>query len=370
MWERVLTKVLRMATGQSLNVSIRRSRCGDPMAHVYGRDRIGTLLCRLLASILIFAVPLTTLAQDNAVSGEPLSRDILASESADNIAQIDVRIDSGLLSLHSRDAPLAEVLAEISRQAGIELVVEVELGYPVSKSFSNEPLARALQRLLSGTNYIMVYGPSGDAVSPPYPVALRIYGISSGARSSAGAPAYEGGVDLSQEAAIARRAVTLNLGPIPDRISGLFEDLAELDRDQRRYAMEGLAELGDFAAVEVLRHFLALDPDPAVRGEAALALRSIGGEAASEALELGLGDVDPDVRFQVVEAIGEAAGFRATLALGQVFFGETDPQIRMSAIAGLSQTRSEAALAFLEAAAQDPHEQVRDYANYILVTRE
>ncbi len=248
--------------------------------------------------------------------------------------------------------------------------MEGELGYPVSKSFSNEPLIRVLQRLLSATNYIMVYGPSEGTVSPPYLVALRIHGISPGARSSTGAPAYEGGEDLSQEAAIARRAVTLNLGPVPDHDSGLFEDLAGLDRDERLYAMEWLADLGDHAAVTALRHFLALDPDPAVRGEAALALGSIGGEAASEALELGLGDVDPDVRFQAVEAIGEAADFRTTLALGQVFFGETDPEIRMSAIAGLSRTRGEAALAFLEAATQDPDEQVRDYANDILMTRE
>jgi hypothetical protein len=53
-----------------------------------------------------------------------------------------------------------------------------------------------------------------------------------------------------------------------------------------------------------------------------------------------------------------------------VNFGETEPEVRMSAIAGLSRTRSEADLAFLEAAAQDPHEQVRDYANDILMTRE
>ena len=333
------------------------------MAHVYGRDRIGTLLCRSFASIFFFAAPFTTLAQDDAVSGEPLSRDILASESADNIAQIDVRIDSGLLSLHSRDAPLAEVLTEIGRQASFELVMEGELGYPVSKSFSNEPLTRALHRLLSGTNFIMVYGPSEDTVSPPNLVTLRIYGITPGARSSIGAPAFESSEDLSQEAAIARRAVALGLGPVPDHDSGLFEDLAGLDGDERRDAMQWLADLGDLAAVNALRHFLALDRDPAVRGEAALALKSVGGEAASEALVLGLGDVDPDVRFQV----GEADDFRNTLVLGQVFFGETDPEVRMSAIAGLSRVNSEAAWAFLEIAAQDPHEQVRDYANAILM---
>ena len=164
--------------------------------------------------------------------------------------------------------------------------------------------------------------------------------------------------------------MTLDLGPVPDHDSGLFEDLAGLDRDERLYAMEWLAGLGDLAAVKALRHFLALDPDSAVRGEAALALKSIGGEAASKALVLGLGDVEPEVRFQAVEAMGEAASFRNTLALGQVLFGETDPEIRMSAIAGLSRVSSEAALAFLEAAAQVPHEQVRDYANDILMTRE
>ena len=112
-----------------------------------------------------------------------------------------------------------------------------------------------------------------------------------------------------------------------------------------------------------------MDRDPAVRGEAALALSSIGGEAATEALELGLGDVDPDVRFQVVEGIGGGAGFRNTLKLGQVLFGESDPEVRMSAIAGLGRAESEAAWGFLEVAAQDPDEQVRDYATTILSTR-
>ena len=53
-----------------------------------------------------------------------------------------------------------------------------------------------------------------------------------------------------------------------------------------------------------------------------------------------------------------------------MFFGESDPEVRMSAIAGLSRVSSEAAWAFLETAAQGPHEQVRDCANAILMIRE
>ena len=372
MWERVLTKVLRMATGQSLNVSIRRSRCGDPMAQVYGRDRIGILLCRLLTSILIFAAPLTTLAQDNAISGEPLSRDILAGESADDASPIDVKIDSGLLSLHSRGAPLAEVLTEISRQAGIELVMEGELGYPVSKSFSNEPLIRALQRLLSATNYIMVYGPSKDTVSPPYLVALRIYGISPGARSSTGAPDAnsKSGAGSLEDAAIALRAVTLGLAPTAEGDEGLHEEIAGLERDERILAMQWLADFEDSIAVATLGRFLALDKDSAVRSEAAFALSGIGGDAAAEALEMGLGDGDPGVRLEVVDALSGIKDSDTALRLGRVLFGEPDPEVRLFAVVGLGEEHSEAAWALLEAAADDPDRKVSETANLILATWE
>ena len=153
---------------------------------------------------------------------------------------------------------------------------------------------------------------------------------------------------------------------MPENGAGLYAGLAGLDNNQRLYAMQWLADVGDEEAIRALGRFLALDAEPAIRNEAALALGDIGSEAASQALALGLGDSDPDVRFQVVEAMGGVARQRTTLILGQVLFGETDPEVRMSAIAGLSRSRSEAAWAFLEAATEDPDPEVRKIANDLL----
>jgi len=188
-----------------------------------------------------------------------------------------------------------------------------------------------------------------------------------------GAPVEVAGDEVSQdqsvEAAIARRAAALRLGEVSKEDQELYDELANLDNDQRSRVMNWLAERGDEGATRVLGRFLALDRDPAVRSEAALALRDIGGEAASESLTLGLGDRDPDVRIQVVEALGTTAGGQNAFLLGRVLYSESDPDVRMSAIVGLATLRGDAARHFLEVATtEDLDEKVRETADYLLHT--
>ena len=310
---------------------------------------------------MILAAPLS----GHAAQGEAGLGETSVGRPVAKSIHIEVAIVEGLLTLQALNAPLADVLIEIGRQAGIEIVLNGDFGSSITTAFSGEPPRRALERLLGDATFVMTYGPAHEAAGPPSLARLRAYGGSADDLAT-----DELAADLSDAAFFARRAVTLDLPPEPENDGGLHQDLAALDRDDRRHAMQWLAGLEENDAIPALGRFLALDHDPAVRREAALALGDIGGEAASGALELGLGDRDPDVRFQVIEAIGKTAGIDNVLVLGGVLFGESDPEVRMSAVAGLGRARSEAALAFLEAAARDRHEKVREIANDILITWE
>lgn len=318
----------------------------------------------ILANIVLVAATATVFMQSHVVYAGEVYDEKPISENIVGPSNIEVRIDSGLLTLHAENASLAEVLTEVGKQAGLEIFLEDDLDVSVTNSFSNEPLPQAIARLLGDITFVMVYGSAQQDERPPPLIALRVYGDSAG--QAAPVDADELDTDQSVEANIARRAVALGLGPTSDDDSGLYDDLAGHKDDERVHAMQWLGDLGDDAAINALGRFLALDHQPAIRGEAALALGNIGGEAASKALELGLGDEDPDVRFQVVEAMGEIGGSSSTFVLGQIIFGESDPEVRMSALASLGRVRSEAARAFLEAATEDPNHKVREIAYGIL----
>ena len=307
------------------------------------------------------------LLQGHLVYGQTVSRQADGGETTGESALIEVSIDSGLLTLRASEAPLADVLREIAAQAGIEVALNGEFEHPVTQSFSGVAVEQGLKRLIGDVAFIMIYGPDHSGGGPPPLVGLRVYELVAVEATVIDKRNDELATDMSRSAVIARRSVMLGLGPAPEYDEGLHKDIASLDRDQRLYAMQWLADEGDQAAVWALGRFLALDEDPLVRGEAALALKDIGGAEAADALELGLGDIDPDVRFQVVDALSGMGGFEATLKLGQVIFGDSDPEVRITALAGLGSEKSEAAQAFLEAAVEDSDERVREVAEFILV---
>ncbi len=85
---------------------------------------------------------------------------------------------------------------------------------------------------------------------------------------------------------------------------------------------------------------------------------------------MGLGDDDPGVRLEVVDALSGIKDSHTALRLGRVLFGEPDPEVRLFAVVGLGEEHSEAAWALLEAAADDPDSKVSETANLILATWE
>ena len=72
-----------------------------------------------------------------------------------------VAYDDDRLTVHAEGAPLADVVREIGRQSGAEVVGEVRKPRAVRQSLDRVPLVDALVRLLGEQNFTLRYGPEG-----------------------------------------------------------------------------------------------------------------------------------------------------------------------------------------------------------------
>jgi HEAT repeat protein len=204
----------------------------------------------------------------------------------------------------------------------------------------------------------MIHGPAGEGGAPRPVTELRFYGRSragSGSRvvavaSTAPEPAgAAGGGEAGGPVASAEAA-------------RLAAEIARAEEDARLAAVRALAVRRDADAVSALSLLLAEDPAPGVQRAAIEALHGIGGEAMVPALEAGLSGDDASVRHAAVDAIGSIGGERALLDLGQVVFGDPEPEVRRLAVDYLAGDPGEPARAFLEAAAEDADPEVREAA--------
>src|SRR5437667_9240148 len=72
-----------------------------------------------------------------------------------------VAYDAGRRTVHAERVPLADVVREIGRQSGAEIVGEVRKPRDVSRQFDRVPLVDALARLLGEQNFTLRYGSEG-----------------------------------------------------------------------------------------------------------------------------------------------------------------------------------------------------------------
>src|SRR5439155_5960812 len=72
-----------------------------------------------------------------------------------------VAYDADLVTVHAKRAPLADVVREIGRRSGAEIVGDVRKPRDVSQDFERVPLVDALARLLREQNFTLRYGPEG-----------------------------------------------------------------------------------------------------------------------------------------------------------------------------------------------------------------
>lgn len=241
------------------------------------------------------------------------------------------------LSLDAEAVPLAEIVAEVGRQAGFETTLLGDFGTPVTVTLREVPLAEGLDRLLGDADRLVIY-----AAPPPVQEGgtagrrvARLWLFSSGGRS--------------QDAAE---------NPLPD-------PLLQTDSKARSEAVLRLsqADASQEAVVDALGRALREDPDALVRSRAAVALGGLRDPRALPALASALDDESFSVRAQVIQALGQSGGDPAAEMLGSVLFHDPDPRLRTLAAQALHHDGSPLAQLYLDAAADDPVPQVRAAAS-------
>jgi hypothetical protein len=286
--------------------------------------------CWMIA--LVMACPIIVFSAENNLSVE----NTIVSEKS-------VRVDfhNGRLSVSVKESSIVELMQIVAEKAGFEVIVYGDFSNQVaSETFSELELSVAIRKLLRNTNAIISYrdGPGPDNE----PSVSRIFLLGSGSakvnpiRIRAVEPGLDNQLRLDQAQTV---DVQSRLAAI-DRAEGLSDDIK----------LENLA----FA----LQH----DPDPEVRIRAITALEDIGGSTAVTALVAGLGDSDATVRKKVVQTFAKINDERIPLWLGQVLMGDPDPEVRLEAVQAVARKDGDIARIFLQAATNDSSSAVSEAA--------
>jgi Uri superfamily endonuclease len=161
-----------------------------------------------------------------------------------------------------------------------------------------------------------------------------------------------------------RETAALDLGGVgPDAIGPLASLLEWGDSDTRWWAARALAEIGGRASIPPLLRAL-VDPNRDVRACAALALGRLGDGSAAPALAHRLSDESAfvaDIAADALSMLGESA-----VPVLAERLDEKSAHARLLAVRALGRIRSQAAIAPLFGALEDPSYLVRHYAREAL----
>jgi hypothetical protein len=267
-------------------------------------------------------------------------RPAFAAEPGDQPATIEVSLRDGLMSVTLREAPLDAVLRAIGEEAGFRVVVKGGLDNPVTWSFTNVPLDKALRRLLQNTNSVLIHGPARDGGAGRL-VAVHAW------------PSH--GPEAISAARFARTIRSDRTGAaMRPPLGG-----PDADRQDRLLAVRHLAKRPGARAAKDLALALSEDEDAVVRRVAAIGLGKVGGEPALAGLTAALADDDKWVRRRAIQGLGKIGGEAAARALGDTLVNDPEPEVRQAAARTLGRMRSEEAFEALKAAGSDLNFSVR-----------
>lgn len=248
-------------------------------------------------------------------------------------APVTVQVDDGLITVHARDAPLADVITAIGHRAGFRVVQMGPVSGRVTADFVRVRVPDALDRLLSGTGHVILHDPGGRNTDVAGGIdQVWLLGTHAGP---------DGETDERMEAAVAAAG-------------------QEDDGKARSEALLGLVRHGATDEVlATLEDALHDDEAPLVRTRAAMALGALGDVRSLPALESALRDDHPTVRVQVILALAQIDDPRATRLLGELLLSGASTRERVVAAWGLWRHDSDRARTYLAASANDPDPQVR-----------
>ncbi len=252
----------------------------------------------------------------------------------------EVVLRHGLLTVHATDMPLAELLRAIGAKAGFRVIIKGDLRDPVTWSFTEAPVDKALRRLLHNTSSVLIYAPARDGGTGPLVEVIALRTMADAAPRTA----QIARTIRARKTEVSRGTPVVSLTD---------------DREVRLRAVRRLANNPDAAATNDLALLLSEDEDPLIRRITAIALGKIGGAQAEAALTVALEDGDALVRSRAIRALARKRGHKAVETLAKALMDDPEPTIRRQAALSLGRIFSEEAYQVLDAARFDTDLSVR-----------
>lgn len=220
---------------------------------------------------------------------------------------LNLTVTSSRISLTAREMPLSDVLAAISRQAGVRMVLRGDLNASVTETLVNVPLDDAIQRLSRWHSVVLIYDPSTESVEGS---ALTEAWVTSSYPGRAGA--NPGRAQPAAPGVSPNDARTEAHQPTePERWARTLIAFKDADPATRSEQIEALVGAqGEHAIVAALREMATRDPAPRTRRAAIQVLASMGSPDALAAVQAGLADAHRIVRSEARTVLRQQSGAR------------------------------------------------------------
>ena len=251
-----------------------------------------------------------------------------------------IRVEEGRVSVKIAEAPLEEVLREISAQSRTRLVLDGPRPEKVSAEFQSLSLEEALRRLIKA-NFLLLYAPGTNGRL----VEVRTLSL---------------GTPLTSSPPVAQEPAQQILSDENASLNALVVELQRGNAEQRGRAVLALGELQDERALEPVIEALEGDEDTAVRYRATWALQDLGGQRALTALaEAVYRDSDDFVRQSAVDVLARLGGQEVVEPLSWALREDPEPSVRYEALMNLAEIGGDRVRDILRQALDDPEELVR-----------
>jgi len=242
---------------------------------------------------------------------------------------VNIRVTNNKVSLNAKNISLKEVLLALCDKANIQLVLKGQFANKINIDVYKQSTEQFFRKILSSSNYVLVYSKDKQSVKKVL--------------------VYESFDNLQS-------LITFINKPVPKVV---LEELEWIHYLSTRPENEAISELSAIIATKG-KHLKS-------KLYAIEQLSSLAhNKAVVNAMAEGLTDDRPEIREQVVNALGQLEYLDAHQILGQVIFGEQDPRLRLQAVKQLANTHTPVSEAFIKAATEDKNIAVQAEAEFLV----
>ena len=235
--------------------------------------------------------------------------------------------NDGTVSVHSINTSLYNVLSAICESANIRLIMEDDLSMTDSISFNELPLDQAIRRLVGNKGLLIIYQiPESDNIGKIK--EIRVYN-----------------------------------NPV---ITQAEETISSHIQEKIEWINYLATQAKDEALAELERMLLIKENNLTITRHVIDTLSNITDDRISSILAKGLSDNRPQVRNNIVHALGQQDDLNSSLILAQVLYGDPDKTTRLQAIEQLGLYNSPTAKVFLLPMLKDKDMDIQVEAEFFL----